>query len=553
MRRLLAIIAAASLTLTVAARQRVKDVDTRVVLERDGSATVTQIWDVDVTEGTEWYIPVRNLGPMTVQDLQVSENGQPFQSVGKGWNVDWPRDRKAQKCGMVPKSDGAELCWGIGPYGEHRWTVTYRLTGLVMAYDDADALFFTWIPPGMGSAPEHAKVTIVPGFEGPMWVKDSPAVWAFGFYGEINVVDGAVVAESSESFEYRSKLITLVKFDQGVFQPTVVQGGPVQDVIDKALDGSAYNEEDDPLGKSILICFALFFLGGAVLIIWALIAMALGRTWDSKFFGRKKIDGWYRDIPLEGNLFAAYFALSRRRFSVSNAPANNLIGAFFLRWIMDGVVTVEPDPTSSKRVNLSFKKDLVSDDELEQDLFLYARLASGDNLLLEKGEFEKWSTKNYRKVTAWPTRANAHGKYWFFQKGYFVKGTTCTTDGAKEACHLVEFKNFLKDFTISDQRVASDVKMWKDYLVYAQLFGIAEKVAQQFKRLYPAEYAQVAQQTGMTDATLWRTIYWTNNLSTRSFNNAVQKAAGSVSGGGGRSSFGGGVGSFGGGFGGGAR
>ena len=56
----------------------------------------------------------------------------------------------------------------------------------------------------------------------------------------------------------------------------------------------------------------------------------------------------------------------------------------------------------------------------------------------------------------------------------------------------------------------------------------------------------------MNDATLWRTIYWTNNMSTRSFNNAVQKA-GSVSGGGGRSSFGGGGGSFGGGFGGGAR
>ena len=550
MRRLLAIIAAASLTLTVAARQRVKDVDTRVVLERDGSAAVTQIWDVDVTEGTEWYIPVRNLGPMTVSDLQVSENGQAFQSVGRGWNVDWSKDRKAQKCGMVPKSDGAELCWGIGPYGEHKWTVTYRLTGLVMAYDDADALIFTWIPPGMGGSPEHARVTIVPGFDCPKWVKDSPGVWSFGFYGEINVVDGAVVAESSESFGYSSKLITLVKFDQGVFQPAVVRGGPVQDMIDKALDGSSYGEEDDD--TPFLIAFAIMFLGGLALVLWVGIASALGYKWDPKFFGKKKIEGWYRDIPLEGDLFAAYYALSKGRFSIGQAPANNLIGAFFLRWIMDGVVTVEPDPKSSKRVNLSFKKDLYSLDTVEQDLFRYARVASGDNLLLEKGEFEKWSEKNYSKVTAWPTRAHSHGKSWFHEKGYFVKASTCTADGAKEACHLIEFKNFLKDFTISDQRVASDVKLWKDYLVYAQLFGIAEKVAQQFKKLYPAEYAQVAQQTGMSDATLWRTIYWTNNLSTRSFNSAVQKA-GSVSGGGGRSSFGGGGGSFGGGFGGGAR
>ena len=549
MRRLFAILAAVLLVLPLYARQRVKDVDTRVILERDGSATVTQIWDVDVNEGTEWYIPVQNLGPMTVRDLQVSEDGQAFQSMGNGWNVDWSRDRKAQKCGMVPKKDGAELCWGIGPYGEHRWTVTYRLTGLVMGYDDADALYFTWIPPGMGGAPEHARVTIVPGFDCPTWVKDNPGVWAFGFYGQINVVDGTVVAESSESFGYSSKLITLVKFPKGIFQPTVIQGGPVQDLIDKALEGSSYGEEDD---TPFLVIFAVLFLGGFALILWVGIASALGYKWDPKFFGKKKIEGWYRDIPLDGNLFAAYYALSKGRFSVGAAPANNLIGAFFLRWIMDGVVTVEPDPSSSKRVNLSFRQDLQSADELEQDLYRYARMASGDNLVLEKGEFEKWSTKNYNKVTAWPTRAQAAGKSWFHSKGYFVRASTCTADGAKEACHVIEFQNFLKDFTISDQRVASEVKLWKNYLVYAQLFGIAEKVAQQFKRLYPAEFAEVANQTGMNDATLWRTIYWTNNLSTRSFNSAVQRA-GSVSGGGGRSSFGGGGGSFGGGFGGGAR
>ena len=549
MKRLTAILAAVLLVLPLNARQRVKDVDTRVVLERDGSATVTQVWDVDVTEGTEWYIPVQNLGPMTVRDLQVSENGTAFQSVGSGWDVDWSRSRKEGKCGMVPKSDGAELCWGIGPYGEHKWTVTYRLTGLVMAYDDADALIFTWIPPGMGGSPEHAKVTIVPGFDCPAWVQDNPGVWAFGFYGEINVVDGAVVAESSESFGYSSKLITLAKWDQGVFQPTVVRGGPVQDMIDRALEGGSYGEDDD---TPFLIIFAILLLGGLALVLWVGIASALGYKWDPKFFGKKKIDGWWRDIPLEGNLFAAYYTLSKGRFSVGPAAANNLIGAFFLRWIMDGVVTVEPDPNSSKRVNLSFRKELLSADDIEQDLYHFARVASGDNLVLEKGEFEKWSTKNYNKVTSWPTRAQSRGKNWFHSKGYFVKAGNCTVDGAKEACHVIEFQNFLKDFTISDQRVATEVKLWKDYLVYAQLFGIAEKVAQQFKKLYPAEFTQLAQQTGMNDATLWRTIYWTNNMSTRSFNNAVQKA-GSVSGGGGRSSFGGGGGSFGGGFGGGAR
>ena len=119
-------------------------------------------------------------------------------------------------------------------------------------------------------------------------------------------------------------------------------------------------------------------------------------------------------------------------------------------------------------------------------------------------------------------------------------------------CHVVEFENFLKDFTISDQRTAVEVKLWKDYLVYAQLFGIAEKVAKQFQKLYPAEFTEFSESVGMNNAMLWHTMHYTNSMSGRAFTNAVNKA-GSVSGGGGRSSFGGGGGFSGGGFGGGSR
>ena len=550
MRRVLALWAAALLVLPLSARQRVRDLDIKVVLEQDGSAMVTQVWDVDVTEGTEWYIPVQNLGPMTVSDLEVFEGGVAFQSVGNKWDVDWSRSKKQGLCGMVPKHDGAELCWGIGQYGDHRWEVRFRLTGLVMGYDDADALIFTWVPPGMGASPEHARVTIVPGFDCPDWTYDNTRVWGFGFYGDINVAGGQVVAESSESMGYSSKLITLVKFNSGVFQPAVVRGGPVQDMIDKALDGSSYGDDEDD--SIFFLIFGLLFCGGLFLMLWVGIASARGYKWKKSIFGRKKIEGWYRDIPLEGNLLAANYLLNKgKRFEVS-APANNLIGAYFLKWVLTGAVRVESEGPGSKNVDLTFVADHFSEDSVEEYLFQYARSASGSNLILEKGEFEKWSKKNYQKMTGWPERAIARGRSWFHEKGYFQRAGVCTLDGQKESCHLVEFQNFLKDFTISDQREAVEVKLWKDYLVYAQLFGIADKVAKQFKKLYPAEFQELARSTGMDTATLNRTILWSNNMSTRAFNAAVAKA-GNVNGTGGHTSFGGGGGSFGGGFGGGAR
>ena len=538
--------------------RNIRDVDIRVELEKDGSAWVTQVWKAEAgSSGTEFYIPVENLGPMTIGHLAVSENGVAFESLGDKWDVDKSRSYKTGKCGIVRKRGGAELCWGLGDSGDHVWTVRFHLTGLVQSYNDADAFNYMFVNKGMNPAPEHARVTIVPAFECQKWVVNNPRVWAFGFYGDINVVDGKVVAETSESMSPSSGLIALVAFEKGLFRATVEQDGPVQDLIDRALEGSSYGEggDDDFWGLALMaILFVLLFVGGVGFLIWAAIVSALGYKWKAKIFGKKKIDGWYRDIPLEGNLLAAQYLLAKgKRFSIS-APASNLIGAYFLRWVMEGKLVVHPDPKSSKRVNLEFKADEGSADDVENDLFYWARAASGDNLLLEKGEFEKWSTKNYKKLTAWPDRAIARGKTWFRNKGYFKTDGVCTPEGATQACHLIEFQNFLKDFTLSGERGAPEVGLWKDYLVFAQLFGIADKVAKQFQKLYPAAFDQLARQSGVDPTTLLYTMNWTNNISTRAFNNAVSKSsAGSVHGGGGHSSFGGGGGFSGGGFGGGGR
>ena len=551
MKRLFAIVAAAALCAAAFAHD-VKDLDINVAVNKDGSAVVTQRWDMRVSsDNTEWYIPVENLGPMTIGSLSVTDNGVPMQSLGDKWDVDRSRSWKTGKCGIVRKRNGVELCWGLGEPGSHVWEVSYVLTGLVQAYDDADAFNFMFVNPGMPDAPEHVRVTIGPSFNCPQWTYDNTRVWAFGFYGEINVKGGKVVAETSEPMGYSSRFINLVKFEKGIFEPAVSKGGPVQNLIDTDLEDSSYGE-DDPAEKWFLLGFALIFVGGIFLILYVAIASALGYKWKKSIFGRTKIDGWYRDVPLDGNLFAAEYALVKgARFS-SNTPAQNIIGAFFLRWIMDGKIKVLPDPKSDKRVNLLFEEDFASMDDVEEDLFQWALSAAGDNRILEKNEFEKWSTKNYKKMTAWPERAIARGKTWFRNKGYFVTDGTCTTEGQQQACHVIEFRNFLKDFTLSGERASSEVKLWKDYLVYAQLFGIAEKVAKQFKKLYPAIYEEVARSTGMDSDRFTYMVLWTNSMSTRSFGNAIAKA-GNINGTGGHSSFGGGGGFSGGGFGGGGR
>ena len=550
---LLSVLAVLAGTFVVSA-QTIRDLDIRVELYPDGSGRVTQVWDATVVDGTEWYVPIDNLGKMSVSDFSVSENGQEFINEGRGWDVHRSIQEKAGRCGIVSKHDGVELCWGQGSLGHHVWTAQFTLNGLVQAFSDADGFNFQFVNPGYSGPPQHVKVTMVNATGGPKWTYDNTRVWGFGSYGDIDVTDGQIVYESSEPFSYNSSFIALVRFDKGLFSPAVSRDMTFDDLKKKAMEGSSYGETDW-MTKLFLGLFALLFGGTLFAGIRACVLSAMGYKYKKSMYGKTKITEWWRDLPMEGNLFASSYVLDNGwRFPTGQSSSQGLIGAFFLRWILDGKVKVLPDPNNAKRVNLDFSQEPNIQDDVELALFNMAHSAAGANQLLESGEFEKWSERNFKKITAWPTRAKARGQGWMHDKHYFAHGDTTNDDGAREAAHVVEFKNFLNDFTLSKERGAVEVGLWKEYLVFAQLYGIADKVATQFQKLFPKEFQEMSQTVGVDPNVMMRTIRLNNNMSTSAISHAVSKQqAGSIKGMGGHTSFGGGGGFSGGGFGGGSR
>ena len=551
-RLLLLVLAALAGTLAVYA-QAIRDIDVRVVLQKDGSARITQVWDVNVNSGTEWYVPVSNLGKMSISDLSVSENGRPFVNEGRRWDVDRSLAEKAGRCGIVEKRDGVELCWGQGSYGDHVWTAEFTAHGLVQSFSDADGFNFQFVNPGLLAPPQHVKVTIVNETGGPEWTYDNTRVWGFGSYGDIDVTDGRIVYESLEPFSYNSSVIALVRFDKGLFEPTVSRDMSFDELKEKAMEGSSYGENDKE-ETFLKWLFGLLLGGGLFAGIRAAVLQALGYKYKKSMYGKTKITDWWRDAPMEGNLLAASYVLDHGwRFS-GPTSSKNLIGAFFLRWILDGTVKVQQDPKNAKRVNLAFDPDAVFAGDTEAALYRMATQASGGNLLLEANEFERWSEQHYKQFLGWPDRASSAGKSFLTGRGWLKGSSTTSGQGTTEACHVVEFKNFLEDFTLSKERGATEVGLWKDYLVFAQLYGIADKVAKQFQRLYPKEFQEVAQNAGLDPNAMIRTINVTNGMSTSAMSRAYSKySAGSVKGMGGHTSFGGGGGFSGGGFGGGSR
>ncbi|MFR7666050.1 MAG: DUF2207 family protein [Clostridia bacterium] len=123
-----------------------------------------------------------------------------------------------------------------------------------------------------------------------------------------------------------------------------------------------------------------------------------------------------------------------------------------------------------------------------------------------------------------------------------------TTDELhRQAIELAGLKRFLLDYTLIAERTAIEVNLFENYLIYAQMMGIAKKVAKQFKELYP----DIVEQSAFYS---YDNIIFINACASHGIseaNSAKSRAESYSSGGGGFSSGGGGGGSFGGGGGGG--
>ena len=552
--RLLFLMAALCLAAPAIHANKVPDLDISVRLRADGAAQVREVWDVDVDEGTEWYLVRKNLGDIEISGLRVrNEEGVQFVNEGE-WDTDRSLRQKAGRCGIVHTGDGVELCWGLGSYGQHTFIVEYLMSNAVKTLNDYDMLHLQLVSPGLSSPPRHVRVAIRPD-EG-LGVQLDTAntrIWGFGFEGEAGFEDGAAVFESTESFQYMSSVIALLRFDKGIFHSASVQDRDFQDALDTALEGADFGDED---GEESLLAklfgwfmtFLMFFCFLGPFFLRKTVSVVEKR----RILGVKPSQvGWCRDIPFGGDLLASDVTLTKLGEDRKN---NALASALILRMIYEGYLEVRKD--ASDRVEISFSsKDPEALDPTARDLYKMMKEASGSDVILQDKEFSRWSNRHKQRLIDWTGGINLAGTRALTDDGWY-SARRYTTSGQEQARMLLGLKKYLQDFTLTGERETAEVHLWQDYLVYGSLFGIANRVAKQLKDIDPVLF----EQTVVYDYTTLDTVLTMTNSMARAITNASyirpstsHSSSGSWGGFGGGTSFGGGGGFSGGGFGGGAR
>ena len=528
---------------SVFSRPSLNNLDIKVVLSKNGDARITETREMYIDdEGTECYIGLANMGESLVKDLTVSdETGTRFINVD--WDVDETRDWKTYKCGIVTTNRGYEVCWGLGEEGERTYITSYTITGLVRGYPDADAIRHVFLDTSVSPKPEHAKITIMTADTTMVINPDSCGIWGFRFEGNLWFEDGTIVAETTQAMSSEAGLYIMVQFPKGMFEPTIWENDTFENKKNEAFEESDYvgGDDDEEMTWFEWVIFILIY-GGSTLIAVGGFMWHIVTVWRARHRANKDLM-WYRDIPLNGNLQEANNILNAYKYM--HTDYNNLMSACILKLIQMGAITIETRRNMKGEMEPNFVihqlKDLDNQPVLMRKIFKIFKQAAGSDTVLEAKEL-----KQYMKSTCNQSITDS-----FINTLHTKTSISKYKDREDEVRQLFGLRKFLKEFTLLDERGVDEVKLWKDYMVYATLFGIADRVIKEMKKVNPEYFNmdQVANQ--MADNMTLPLIYSTLHHSTSSAVAAKAAREHRSSGGGGHSSWGGGGGGFSGGGGGG--
>lgn len=534
--------------------ESISSINMDIYIDNNGDAHVTETWVANPTEKTEYYHAFHNIGNSTITDFEVRDESRTYTLVE--WNVDASFSNKSYKYGYNYTNNGVELCFGKSSYSRHTYTLTYTIKKFVSQVDDADIVYWNLL----GSiSPAPSSVNIVIYSDTPF--EDNLDVWGYGYKdGYAYVYDGKVYLSTEGKLNSDEYMVALIKFPKGTYKTTNILNHDFNYYYEMAQKGAVSHEENVLLGAIFAILSFAFWIFIIVIIVAACKTMPQnGQKYRLSISPEdKKTKGIpnFRDIPCNKDIFKAYYIAYNYGLMKKQT---DLLGAVLLKWLKENRISIKKEEKSglfSKEktsVVLSNNTDFVNNFEKEVYDMLYEASKDG---ILESKEFEKWSKKHYTKILNWFNKVldsvaeklisdgnliKIEKKALFFKYSEYEPSTTFRED----INQVKGLKNFLNEFTNIKDREAIEVMLYDEYLMFASIFGIADKVAKQFKELYP-DYIQNYDFD-------YDDVIFISNFSSTGVNAASQarsRAESYSSGGGGFSSSGGGGGSFGGGGGG---
>ena len=493
----------------------------------DGTAHIVETWKVKADDGSEWYKGFRNMRNMELSNFEVYMDGNLLQKKSN-WDLNESLNEKAGYYGVHPVNGGFELCFGKSDFKKHTFTLKYDLSNMIFNTEDNQVLYFNFVP--KITADNYSVVV-----DSYYYFPNDLGVWGYGAKGYVRVENGKIkMANNGNVIE--NYVTLLVKFPKGTFNTLnrYKEFVAFDDVFEAAEKGT-YTYNDNKFSKYIFINIGLI-----IVIVWAALFIAMHKTILKSGYGykdKKKINKnkvpLFREIPCNGDI---YYASALLKLNNYFNDSKKIFGAILLKWVKeDKIKFIKNGDKNNSKIDLT-KQFILGENDNPIEVKLYQMMyEASENGILEQKEFEKWNKKHYSLLTSILNEFDDVMIKKLKQEGHIYTRTNkkeCKYENVmddqlyRDSQELYGLKLFLKEFTKIQEKEVIEVKLWDEYLMFAYLFGLADKVAKQFQKFYPEII------TDMQNVNVdFDTILCINSISTSSI--SASSSGGSSSGGGG--------------------
>lgn len=571
------------------AAEILNDIKVEAKINQDGTIDIKQKWSFDdsTTDGTEHYINLNasfgeqaaKSGSESITNYKVFRNGKEMKFMDS-WDVNASFKEKAGKFGVIPITDEElELTFGITEKTKNDFVIQYKVHNAIKETNDGyKYMHWTFLPTDINPQPNNMSAHI--DIEGNLEIDK---IYGFNYKGDIVFKDDksalATMNEGAYTSQSTLNIFTLINDKDGLLKTSSVAMS-MQEKIDEMFEGSDYNpelffEEDSGVAQNkankrqdfievifniITSAFVPVIVG--ITILGVLIGVfkngknrqLINSLSDDEKKKLKDKEFYYRDKPDNIILYSSLL----KHTDISRDINENILAYFIAKWTSDDVFRfieegVYKEGLFRKSKGVKFKviySNLKSSSELEGDLFgEFYRLADGERMI-NTIELRKMDMSNIAKILS---KHEKEVPKLLIKENYAVqphKEPMSFTDEGKDILfqHL-GLKNYLKDFTLINERSASEIELWDYYFHMASFYGIADEFKEQLK------LAKV----DMGEDSMYNRYYGTRgsgllvSQASRTVSDTYTSHMRRSSGGGGSSSSGGGGGSSGGGSGGGTR
>ena len=369
-------------SISYAGSQHLNNLEYDVKLNEDGSANISEIWDIQVSSTNTLFktfdIDKSKYGDITnvsVVDITDNEKIVEFTKTDEyAYHV-----QKGYFYALKTKSTEFEIAWGvsINSTENRKYRINYKVTDAIKTYNDCSEFYWMFISTSNGIPAEKVSGTIK--LPKPVSSKDNIKVWAHGpLQGEIYATDNQTVSFKLNYLDTETMVEARVAVLENIF--TTNNNKVNQDKLQKIISeetgwAEKANRERDRLRareerNALIMTIIKDVIIGIVIALFILIVTKI-KKYAKHLSGLKKLEPemkceYFRDFPDENATPGEAAFLYYYNKDLFSKNVSKVVSASIMDLALKKIISFDEDPKNKMDIIID---ETVDTSKLKKDEF----------------------------------------------------------------------------------------------------------------------------------------------------------------------------------------